>query len=753
MRKLSFSVLCLLSFSLLQAQTGTGIGTNSPHASSVLDVASSNKGMLIPRMPSSQRKTIGSPAPGLMVYDLTTKSPWYYDGGWKEIATAGNADSNFVFKQGTAGSYNISSGLMVTDSAGFIFDTGGPDGGYGNSENITMDLNFLPGSQLCRIEITSLNTQAIGDSVIIYNGNSYNAFSGTLSNKVLYFGYSLLPINIRFVSNASVTQAGFKIKFDHYFGASSNTTNLANTLTGFYYIPEKNAIRGGLQANNNWFKDSVGMHSFSYGSGTIAKGAYAQASGINTSATGIAAMATGSETNAIGDFSLAAGNSTTASGIGSASFGGLSEAGGAYATATGLNTIARGYATTAIGTFNNPIIGANETSPSSVTPLLIVGNGSSNASRSNAFVVQKNGNLAVTGYMSKTAANYGIQMLDSGAVRIVTHNFINGFPTASVGERFKFDPWGGFVAKGILGIGNIPATGEGERMMWHPYKAAFRAGSVGSSGTHWDDINVGFYTAAFGFNTRAIGLGGFSVGYQSSALGSYSMAMGYTALADGTGAIAIGYRTTADADYSIAIGHRASVDGRTGALVLSDASTTDSTLATANNQFSARYAGGYRFFSNATRTVGVSVAAGGSSWASISDSNRKENYAPVVGESFLSKLPGLRLGSWNYKGQSPETFRHYGPMAQEIFSAYGKDKYGTIGCDTLLASADIDGIMMIMLQALEKRTALQQKQIDELQVVNEKLRQEANKTKEQDAKISKLEADIKKLVEAVGSRK
>jgi hypothetical protein len=43
-------------------------------------------------------------------------------------------------------------------------------------------------------------------------------------------------------------------------------------------------------------------------------------------------------------------------------------------------------------------------------------------------------------------------------------------------------------------------------------------------------------------------------------------------------------------------------------------------------------------------------------------------------------------------------------MAQEIFHYFGTDKYGTIGNDTTIASADMDGIMMICLQALEKRT-------------------------------------------------
>ena len=44
-----------------------GIGTITPHASSVLDVSSTTQGMLTPRMTTLQRTAIASPADGLMV--------------------------------------------------------------------------------------------------------------------------------------------------------------------------------------------------------------------------------------------------------------------------------------------------------------------------------------------------------------------------------------------------------------------------------------------------------------------------------------------------------------------------------------------------------------------------------------------------------------------------------------------------------------------------------------------------------------
>lgn len=59
--------------------------------SAMLDVKSDAKGVLIPRLSSSQRSAITSPAKGLIVFDITSNSFWYYTGaGWKEISTSIN---------------------------------------------------------------------------------------------------------------------------------------------------------------------------------------------------------------------------------------------------------------------------------------------------------------------------------------------------------------------------------------------------------------------------------------------------------------------------------------------------------------------------------------------------------------------------------------------------------------------------------------------------------------------------------------
>jgi hypothetical protein len=62
----------------------------SADASAVMDITSTTKGLLIPRMTTTQRDAIGTPATGLQLYNTTNNTNDTYDGvGWKQQATWG----------------------------------------------------------------------------------------------------------------------------------------------------------------------------------------------------------------------------------------------------------------------------------------------------------------------------------------------------------------------------------------------------------------------------------------------------------------------------------------------------------------------------------------------------------------------------------------------------------------------------------------------------------------------------------------
>jgi hypothetical protein len=96
MKKNSTPVLLVIIanfITIVAFSQGIGINATSaaPDSSAMLDVQSTAKGMLIPRMTSAQRNAIALPATGLMVFDKTTKSFWFKSTSrWVELVDSTN---------------------------------------------------------------------------------------------------------------------------------------------------------------------------------------------------------------------------------------------------------------------------------------------------------------------------------------------------------------------------------------------------------------------------------------------------------------------------------------------------------------------------------------------------------------------------------------------------------------------------------------------------------------------------------------
>ncbi|RYY48934.1 MAG: hypothetical protein EOO06_08680 [Chitinophagaceae bacterium] len=107
-----------------------GIGTNSPSNSAMLEVASLDRGLLLPRI--SDTSNITEPAEGLLVYDRASKAPNYFDGNrWNNVADARN---NYVPVEGsikyvltgvsTIGGLAVQTGLL--DAIGYYNEARAP---------------------------------------------------------------------------------------------------------------------------------------------------------------------------------------------------------------------------------------------------------------------------------------------------------------------------------------------------------------------------------------------------------------------------------------------------------------------------------------------------------------------------------------------------------------------------------------------------------------------------------------------------
>jgi hypothetical protein len=74
--------ILLLAYSIsTYAQVGINADNSSPDPSAMLDVKSTDKGMLMPRMTLAQRNAIVSPANGLMIYQTDNTPGFYYNSG------------------------------------------------------------------------------------------------------------------------------------------------------------------------------------------------------------------------------------------------------------------------------------------------------------------------------------------------------------------------------------------------------------------------------------------------------------------------------------------------------------------------------------------------------------------------------------------------------------------------------------------------------------------------------------------------
>lgn len=347
------------------------------------------------------------------------------------------------------------------------------------------------------------------------------------------------------------------------------------------------------------------------------------------------------------------------------------------------------------------------------------------------------------------------------------------------GDRVRADSAGGFVAMGQIGIGIIPASGAGSRMMWHPQKVAFRAGYADVGG-QFDEANIGYYSWAGGALSKAAGTYAFAMGNQNNAeaqcavaIGSGNnvygnagdgiatcgvalglnnsvraqagVAIGQNAWSDGDAAVALGFRTTADADYSMAFGYRASTNGHTGAKVFGDASTTDSIEAVANNEFAVRAAGGFRFRTNPTLTTGCNLAAGGTAFFCSSSKTLKENFTEVDGETLLAQIRSVPLNTWNLIDEEGKPL-HMGPFAEDFHAAFGLGD-----TDHAIGHQDIDGVNFGGVKALEKRTAALREENGRLRADNVALREEVNALRQAQTELERRVARLEALVQAASA--
>ncbi len=172
MKKNYLFFLFLLTGFLTYAQVAINDSGSAADASAMLDVASSSKGILIPRMRAIDRDNIPSPATGLTVFVIDDNSFYYYDGAsWIRLQQSGKS----WLLQGNAGTDSNSDFIGTTDAQDLVFKTNG-------NTHMIIDRNGFVG-----INITpGLASLAVGGSSttsgILSAASGGTVFGGTFYN-------------------------------------------------------------------------------------------------------------------------------------------------------------------------------------------------------------------------------------------------------------------------------------------------------------------------------------------------------------------------------------------------------------------------------------------------------------------------------------------------------------------------------------------------------------------------------------------
>lgn len=285
-------LLCsVFGFSTTFAQKNVGIGTTTPDNSAVLDINSSDKGLLIPRMSLQQRNAINNPADGLMVYQTGDKGGFYFFEGkaneWKPITEAravAGVDGDWTLQGNAAGATdfigttnaqsltfkvnNINAGQIAATSGNTYF------GAYTGNSNVsgtgTGTINTAIGNSSMFANTNGRSNVAVGANAL--RSNTVGNFNVGLGVDALR-NNSISTSNIAIGTNALKNSTGNGAVGDNTAiggnALTSNTTGTQNVAIG------PGALAGNLTGSGNFGLGQAVMSAKTSGSNNLALGSFA----------------------------------------------------------------------------------------------------------------------------------------------------------------------------------------------------------------------------------------------------------------------------------------------------------------------------------------------------------------------------------------------------------------------------------------------------------------------------------------------
>lgn len=235
-----YAFTILFSINLTFSQVG--IGTTSPDASSVLHVESSGtdkKGILLPRINTTERDAITSPAEGLLIYNTDTFSFEYYSqGNWVKMGTE-DSNCNFNILPNVI-DVNLEKGAQETINVNMLTQSGNP----GNLT--TAFFSSSAGFDIVVDNITNNGQPAPLNQDITFTLDASSTASTGDKGQVIFQTTSDCGVIRSIVINITITGCDFDVSLDNTLFSVTPPTTGTSTVSFTANIAQTGTVSGNV---------------------------------------------------------------------------------------------------------------------------------------------------------------------------------------------------------------------------------------------------------------------------------------------------------------------------------------------------------------------------------------------------------------------------------------------------------------------------------------------------------------------------
>jgi len=295
MKKSAFLISFLLFTQIVFTQVAINTDGSSADNSAMLDVQSTTKGILIPRLTTAQRILLSSPATGLLLFDTDENNFYFYNGSKWTLLKSGTINWNFADSKLTTSDPSCYVGIGTADPnapltvLGRISQTGTGQSvflgeGAGFNDDLSDNFNTFVGYQSGYTNTSGYFNLGHGYQTLYSNTTGYKnsangykvLFSNTLGYNNTASGFKALFSNTEGYNNTAnglsalySNSTGYRNTGEGYMALYNNTTGYNNTANGY------KALYHNTEGSNNTANGNKALYYNTTGYSNVAIGVMA----------------------------------------------------------------------------------------------------------------------------------------------------------------------------------------------------------------------------------------------------------------------------------------------------------------------------------------------------------------------------------------------------------------------------------------------------------------------------------------------